>query len=108
MSSLQPQISSNSLTAKANKSTSSVDVSSTANNRGTLTYNWKRSGKISTINTSTSAATTVTGLDTNTGSTTIYCDITDSVTGVTVSSPEAVITWTDVVYQNIVISSAVT
>jgi len=108
MSSLQPQISSKSLTAKANKSTSSVDVLSTANNRGTLTYNWKRSGKISTINTSTSAATTVTGLDTDTGSTVIYCDITDSVTGVTVSSPEAVITWTDVVYQNIVISRAVT
>jgi hypothetical protein len=108
MSSLQPAISSKSLTAKANKSTSLVDVSSTANNKGTLTYNWKRSGKTSTINASASAETTVTGLDTNEGTTTIYCDITDSVTGVTVSSPEAVITWTAVTTQGVVISGTVT
>jgi hypothetical protein len=109
MSSLQPGISTKSLTAKANKSTSSVDVSSTTNNKGTLTYNWKSSvGKSNRINANTSAETTVTGLDTNEGSTTIYCDITDSVTGVTVSSPEAVITWSAVTTQGVVISGAVT
>jgi hypothetical protein len=109
MSSLQPAISTKSLTAKANKSTSSVDVSSTTNNKGTLTYNWKSSvGKSNRINANTSAETTVTGLDTNEGSTTIYCDITDSVTGVTVSSPEAVITWSAVTTQGVVISGAVT
>jgi hypothetical protein len=108
MSSLQPAISSKSLTARANASTASVNVSSTANNRGTLSYSWKRSGKNSTIAFPGASTTYVQGLDTNEGSSTIYCDITDSVTGVTVSSPEAVITWTAVTTQNIVISRAVT
>ena len=108
MSSLQPAISSKSLTSRANASTSSVNVSSTSNNRGTLSYSWKRSGKASTINATSSYATTITGLDTTDGTTTIYCDITDSVTGVTTSTPESIITWTAVVNQNIVISGTVT
>jgi hypothetical protein len=106
ISSLQPAISSNSLSARANASTSSLSVSSTANKRGTLSYSWQRLGNMNNIiNTSTSVETTFTGLgNTNTGTTTTYCDITDSFTGVTTRSPESVITWTDVVYQNIVIS----
>lgn len=108
MSSLQPAISSSSLTSRANEYTSTIDVSSTSNNRGTLSYSWQLSGKTSKINAPTSAETTITGLDTDTGSTVIYCNITDSVTGVTTSSPESVITWTDVVYQNIAISGTVT
>jgi hypothetical protein len=108
MSSLQPAISTRSLTAKANASTSSVNVSSTANKRGTLSYSWKRSGKTSTINATTSEQTTITGLDTTDGTTTIYCDITDSVTGVTTSTPESIITWRAVVNQNIAISGTAT
>ena len=109
MSSLQPEINSKSITARANASTTSINVSSTANKRGTLSYSWQRSGKMNNrINANDSATTTFTGLDTDTGTTITYCDITDSVTGVTTRSPESVITWTDVVYQNIVISGNVT
>jgi hypothetical protein len=109
MSSLQPAISATSVSAVANATTSSINVSSTANNRGTLTYSWQRSGTTCTINTSTSVATTFTGSGTAAGSTIVYCNITDSVTGVTKSSPECVITWTAApVNQNIVISGTVT
>jgi hypothetical protein len=108
MSSLQPAISSTSLTAAANVTTSSVNVSSTANNRGTLTYNWQSSGTTCTINTITSVATTFTGSTTSAGSTIVYCSIKDSVTGVTTSSPQCVITWTAVPTQNVVISGTVT
>jgi len=108
MSSLQPAISATSVSAAANVTTSSINVSSTANNRGTLTYSWQSSGTTCTINTPTSVATTFTGSDTAAGSTIVYCNITDSVTGVTTSSPECVITWTAVVNQNVVISGTVT
>ena len=109
MSSLQPAISSKSLTARANASTSSINVSSTANNRGTLTYNWKRSGKTNNrINANTSSETTITGLDTDDGTTVTYCDITDSVTGVTTTTPECVIIWIAPPPQDVVISGTVT
>lgn len=108
MSSLQPKISSTLVQAPANATTSSINVSSTANNRGTLTYSWQRTGTTCTINTSNAVATTFTGSGTAAGSTIVYCNITDSVTGVTTSSPECVITWTVVVNQNVAISGTVT
>jgi len=109
MSSLQPAISATSVSAAANVTTSSINVSSTANNRGTLTYSWQRSGTTCTINTPTSVATTFTGSGTAAGSSIVYCNIFDSVTGVTTSSPECVITWTAApVNQNVVISGTVT
>ena len=109
ISSLQPEISSTSLSARSNASTSSINVSSTANKRGTLTYNWKRSGKTNNrINATDSATTTFTGLDTDDGTTVTYCDITDSVTGVTTTTPECVITWIAPPPQDVVISGTVT
>jgi hypothetical protein len=109
MSSLQPEISSKSLSVRANASTSSINVSSTANKRGTLTYNWKRSGKTNNrINATDSSETTITGLDTDDGTTVTYCEITDSVTGVTTTTPECVITWIAPSPQNVVISGTVT
>ena len=108
MSSLQPAISTKSLSAKANASTSSINVSSTANKRGTLSYNWQRLGKLSRIDAYTSVETTFTSLEDSIGTTTTYCDITDSVTGVTTRSPESSVIWTEIDYQSIAISGTVT
>jgi len=108
MSSLQPEISSKSLTARANASTTSINVSSSTNKRGTLSYSWKRSGKVSEINAPDSHTTTLTGLDTDDGTTIVYCDITDSITGVTTRTPESVITWTAPPLQDVVVSGNVT
>jgi len=108
MSSLQPEISSKSITARANALTTSVNVSSTANKRGNLSYSWKRVGKVSKINAPDSHTTTLTGLDTDDGTTIIYCDITDSITGVTTRTPESVITWIAPPPQDVVVSGNVT
>lgn len=106
MSSLQPQISSTSLTAAANASTSAINVSSTTNSRGTLSYSWQQSGTTCTIASPSAVSTSFQGSVTTAGSTIVYCNITDSVTRVTTSSPRCTITWSAV--QNVAISGVVT
>lgn len=106
MSSLQPQISSTSLTAAANASTSAINVSSTTNSRGTLSYSWQQSGTTCTISSPSAVSTSFQGSGTAAGSTIVYCNITDSVTLVTTSSPLCTITWLQL--QNVAISGAVT
>lgn len=106
MSSLQPQISSTSLTAAANASTSAINVSSTTNSRGTLSYSWQQSGTTCTIASPSAVSTSFQGSGTAAGSTIVYCNITDSVTLVTTSSPLCTITWLQL--QNVAISGAVT
>jgi len=59
---------------------------------GTITYSWKSNGNTCVINTPSEAATTVTGGGVI-GTTNLYCDVTNSVTGVTYSSPSCLITW---------------
>jgi hypothetical protein len=56
MSSLQPRISSSSLTSAANATTSTITVSGD-NNRGTLSYTWQQSGTTCTIGFPGSAST---------------------------------------------------
>ena len=106
MSSLQPQISSTSLTSAANASTSAINVSSTTNSRGTLSYSWQQSGTTCTIASPSAVSTSFQGSGTAAGSTIVYCNITDSVTRVTTSSPLCTITWLQL--QNVAISGAVT
>ena len=106
MSSLQPKISSTSLTAAANASTSAINVSSTSNSRGTLSYSWQLSGTTCTIASPSASSTSFQGSGTAAGTTIVYCNITDSVTRVTTSSPQCTITWLQL--QNVAISGAVT
>ena len=102
-----PSISSTSLSAVANATTSALTVSTVNTGGGTLTYSWQRSGTTCTINTVSLATTTFTGSSTA-GTTTVFCLITKSVTGVTKSSEICTITWTAVpVAQNVVISGNV-
>jgi hypothetical protein len=68
-------------------------VTATNTAGGTLTYSWRITGANATINTSSTSSTTVTGLGV-TGTTELYCNITNSVTGVTYPSPTCIITWT--------------
>jgi hypothetical protein len=91
---LRNEISSITSIAAANETTSTITASASGG-RGTYTYNWQQSGITSTINDSTSASTTVTGSST-TGDTIIYCNITDTITGNTASTPICTISWTSI------------
>ena len=107
MSSLQPAISATSLSAVGNATTSLLTVSA-ANSRGSLTYSWQITGTSCTINTSSSASTTFTGSGVA-GTTVVFCNIRDSVTGVTTSSPSCTISWSvPPVTQNVTISGTTT
>jgi hypothetical protein len=92
LSSLRTGISTTSVSAGRSGITSSVTASASNNNGGTLSYLWKTTGNTVTINTPSSSSTTVTGGGVA-GLTDLYCDITNSVTGVTTSTPICVITW---------------
>jgi hypothetical protein len=102
MIALRTGISATTLTAVANATTSSV-TASVSGGRGVYTYLWTSSGTVCTITTPTAATTTFTGSSTA-GSTSVYCAITDTITGNTLNTPTCGITWTAVpVSQNVVI-----
>ena len=92
MSSLQPSISSTSVSAGRSSTTPSISASAINNGGGNLTYSWVRTGTNSTINNPSSSSTTVTGGGLA-GTTNLICNITNSATGVTTSSPTCLITW---------------
>lgn len=107
MIALRTGISANTLSAVANASTSSITAVASGG-RGTYTYVWSQSGTNCTITSSTSVATTFTGSGVA-GTTTVFCNIRDTITGNTLNTPDCVITWTAVpVNQNVVISGTVT
>ena len=89
-SSLQITISSNFITAV--NTTDPISVTATNTGGGTLSYLWKTKGISATINTPTASSTTVT-FGGALGTSELYCDITNSVTGTTYSSPSCFITW---------------
>lgn len=91
-SSLKTAISTSFISTGRSSTTSSISVTATNTGGGTLTYSWRITGSNATINTSSSSSTTVTGLGIS-GTTELYCNITNSVTGVTYPSPTCIITW---------------
>ena len=105
MIALQSSISSSTLSAVGDATTSSITATGSGG-RGTYTYLWSQSGTTCTITSSTSAATTFTGSGTS-GTTTVDCAIKDTITGNTLNTSTCTITWTAVT-QNVVISGTVT
>ena len=102
---LRTSISATTLSAVANATTSSV-TASVSGGRGVYTYLWTSSGTGCTITSPTAATTTFTGSSTA-GSTSVYCAITDTITGNTLNTNSCTITWTAIpvpVTQNVVIS----
>jgi hypothetical protein len=102
--SLKTGISATTLSAVANATTSSL-TASVSGGRGTYTYSWVSSGIGCTITSPTAATTTFTGSSV-TGNTSVYCAITDTITGNTLITPTCTITWTAIpvpVTQNVVI-----
>jgi hypothetical protein len=101
--SLKTGISATTLSAVANATTSSL-TASVSGGRGTYTYSWVLSGVGCTITSPTAATTTFTGSSV-TGNTSVYCAITDTITGNTLITPTCGITWTAIpISQNVVIS----
>jgi hypothetical protein len=88
---LRTSISATTLSALNNATTSSITASG-AGGRGTYTYLWSQSGTSCTITSSTSAATTFTGSGVA-GTTTVFCNIRDTVTGNALNTPICTITW---------------
>lgn len=92
MIALRTGISTTTLSLANNATTSSV-TASVSGGRGTYTYLWSQSGTTCTITSSTSATTTFTGSGVS-GTTTVYCNIKDTVTGNTLNTDTCTITWT--------------
>ena len=102
---LQTSVSPTTLSAVANATTSSV-TANVSGGRGIYTYLWVSSGTGCTITSPTAATTTFTGSSV-TGNTSVYCAITDTITGNTLNTDSCTITWTSIpvpVTQNVVIS----
>jgi hypothetical protein len=95
MSSLITGISTTSLSVGRSATTSSITAGVSNPNSEILTYLWKTTGNTVTINTPSSSSTTVTGGGVA-GLTDLYCDITNTRTGVTYSTPSCIITWNPV------------
>jgi hypothetical protein len=89
---LESTISPIAVSASRNAVTSPISVSATNIGGGILSYLWQTTGNASTINTPLSSSTTVTGGGVA-GTTQLFCNITNSVTGVTTPSPICLITW---------------
>ena len=109
MIALKVNISAITLSAVANATTSSI-TASVSGGRGVYTYSWVLSGVGCTITSPTAATTTFTGSSV-TGNTSVYCAITDTITGNTLITPTCDITWTAIpvpVTQNVAISGFVT
>lgn len=92
MSSLQTTISTSAVSASRSATTSSIGILVSNTGGGTITYSWKSTGNACVTNNPSAAATTVTGGGIA-GTTNLYCDVTNSVTGVTYPSPSCLITW---------------
>lgn len=89
---LQTSISTKTLTAVANVTSSSV-TASVSGGRGTYSYLWISSGIGCTIINPTAATTTFIGASVI-GNTSVYCAVTDTITGNTLNTPSCNITWT--------------
>lgn len=94
MIALRTGISATTLTAVGNATTSSITASGSGG-RGTYTYLWSQSGTSCTITSSTSAATTFTGSGVA-GTTTVFCNIRDTITGNSLDTSSCTITWTSI------------
>ena len=92
MSSLQTTISTNAVSAGRSATTSSISTTASNTGGGSLSYSWQTSGNSCVINTPSSSLTTVTGGGVA-GTTFLFCNIRNFVTGVTYSSPSCTITW---------------
>ena len=104
---LQTSVSPTTLSAVANATTSSV-TANVSGGRGVYTYLWVSSGTGCTITSPTAAVTTFTGSSVA-GNTSIYCAVTDTITGNTLNTDTCTITWTAVpISQSVVISGVVT
>ena len=88
---LQTSISATTLSAVANATTSSV-TASVSGGRGTYTYLWVSSGTGCTITSPTASVTTFTGSSVI-GTTSVYCIVTDIITGNTLNTDTCAITW---------------
>jgi hypothetical protein len=98
------------ITSGANQVLSS-NISATASlGSGNYTYQWTQSGTVITFTAATSSSTNCTyGSLSVSGSTTIYCTVTDSWVGTQTVTGNCVITWpVQTVTQNVVISGTVT
>jgi hypothetical protein len=102
---LRNSISATTLSAVANATTSSISVG-VSGGRGTYTYLWVQSGTSCTITNSTAASTTFTGSGVA-GTTTVYCESSDTITGNMLRTDSCTITWTTP-SQSVVISGTVT
>lgn len=104
---LQTSVSPTTLSAVANATTSSV-TANVSGGRGVYTYLWVSSGTGCTITSPTASTTTFTGSSVA-GNTSIYCAVTDTITGNTLNTDTCTITWTAVpISQSVVISGVVT
>jgi hypothetical protein len=92
-SALTTSISPTTLSATANATTSAVTITPGNSNGGTLTYSWQQSGTTCTIVSTNVPSNTFTGSSV-VGTTTVYSNVTNSVTGVTSSTPICTISWT--------------
>lgn len=100
---LQTSISATSLSAVANATTSSI-TANVSGGRGPYIYSWISSGTGCTITNPNAATTTCSGSSVA-GNTSIYCAVTDTITGNTLNTDNCTITWTAVpVSQSVVIS----
>ena len=92
MSSLQTTISTTAVSAGKSAVTSAISTTASNTGGGTLTYSWQTTGNNCTVNTSSSSSTTVTGGGVA-GTSNLFCNITNSASGTTYSSPSCIITW---------------
>ena len=106
MIALRNSISSTTLSAEADGTTSSI-TATVSGGRGTYTYLWKKSGTACTITTPTAASTTFTGSSVL-GTTTVYCETTDEITGNMLITPSCTITWSRMTISGTAVSFTVT
>jgi hypothetical protein len=106
MIALRTSISSRTLSAEANDTTSSI-TATVSGGRGTYTYLWIKSGTACTITTPTAASTTFTGSSV-VGTTTVYCEITDTITRNMLRTPSCTITWSRITISGTAVNFTVT
>jgi hypothetical protein len=92
LTALQTSLSATTLSAVANATTSSVNAI-VSGGTGTYTYLWVSSGVGCTITNPNAVTTTFTGASVA-GNTSVYCAVTDTITGNTLNTPSCNITWT--------------
>jgi hypothetical protein len=106
MIALRTSISSTTLSAEADGTTSSI-TATVSGGRGIYTYLWKKSGTACTITTPTAASTTFTGSSVL-GTTTVDCEITDEITGNMLRTPSCTITWSRMTISGTAVNFTVT